>query len=804
MTSAQVPENQTVYRFGDCELDTGFRELRRRGVVVEVQRKVFDLLIFLAQNRDRAVDKDEIQQAVWPGVIVTETALTRAIMKARRAVGDDADQQAVIRTVHGHGYRFVAEVGQGGERADQGERSEPAPATGTLDEAPGAGDGGQAAGGRGRAAAVVAGVLLLALAAGIAGWLSREPARADAEFRVAVLPVEDQTGDPELAWARLGLMGLITQMLRSMGVATVPARDVLALAEMDEPIPDLEERLRKVYGTTHVAAARMERGAGLYRLSYAVTDADGRVRRRTLVGNDAARLGRDLGRDLVVDLVGRGLGRGAPSRVSADPFVNEAYARGLSLQLEGRAAEAQPLFRLAMEQAPGAFWPRYEFAIAERNLGRHASAKPLLEQLVAQAATADDALAEASALNALGILLWREGDPGSAERTWSRGLEVAARAGDLQLQSAMLVNSAFIARDRGDNQLARQRLERSLELDRAAGVTGASGTTWNTLATVAMREGRVDEAETHLVAAIDSFRMIGDRRFEAAALNNLGAVRRKQGRWDDARDLRRASLEIRESIGDLRGKASSLSAIAADDLAAGRLARARRGATEARELARETSAAFTEAMATVVLGEVALLRGDTAQAREHFREARRLLERIEDHPEVLARDLDEARVLAAEGDAGQAVALATTVVEDCREHDFRPQLVQALKVLGEVRTQAGDEEGAATAFGESLELARQTRDPSLQAEAAAGLATLLLDRGAVAEAEPLVAVAARHQPMAADSLRLQSRLAAAHGDAPRALELLGEAREAAGERWSADDEAAFDRLRADLAATGGT
>jgi tetratricopeptide (TPR) repeat protein len=160
-------------------------------------------------------------------------------------------------------------------------------------------------------------------------------------------------------------------------------------------------------------------------------------------------------------------------------------------------------------------------------------------------------------------------------------------------------------------------------------------------------------------------------------------------------------------------------------------------------------------------------------------------------------------VLAAEGHDGEALALATTVVEACRERDFRLQLARGLRVLGELRRQAGDEEGAATAFGESLEEARRFRDPSLEGEAAVGLAALLLDQGAVAEAEPLVAVAARYRPMAADSLRLQSRLAAAHGDAPRALELLGEARDAAGERWSEDDEAAFDRLRADLAATGG-
>ena len=75
-----------------------------------MEPKAFDLLVYLANHRDRAVGKDELQDTVWPGAIVTETALTRCVMKARRAVGDDRETQKIIRTVHGHGYQFVAEL----------------------------------------------------------------------------------------------------------------------------------------------------------------------------------------------------------------------------------------------------------------------------------------------------------------------------------------------------------------------------------------------------------------------------------------------------------------------------------------------------------------------------------------------------------------------------------------------------------------------------------------------------------------------------------------------------------------------
>jgi pimeloyl-ACP methyl ester carboxylesterase/DNA-binding winged helix-turn-helix (wHTH) protein len=104
---------QGIYRFGRCMLDSRSRELRRDGRAVPVEHRAFDLLLYLIEHRERAVSKDELQNAVWPGMILTESALTRCVMKARRAAGDDPSRQEVIKTIHGHGYRFVAtlEVG---------------------------------------------------------------------------------------------------------------------------------------------------------------------------------------------------------------------------------------------------------------------------------------------------------------------------------------------------------------------------------------------------------------------------------------------------------------------------------------------------------------------------------------------------------------------------------------------------------------------------------------------------------------------------------------------------------------------
>jgi TolB-like protein/Flp pilus assembly protein TadD len=100
------------FAFADCELDLPRQELRRAGEVVHIEPQVFDLLVFLIQNQDRIVSKDEILEAVWHGRIVSEAALSSRINAARKAVGDNGHDQGLIRTFHKRGFRFVAEAAE--------------------------------------------------------------------------------------------------------------------------------------------------------------------------------------------------------------------------------------------------------------------------------------------------------------------------------------------------------------------------------------------------------------------------------------------------------------------------------------------------------------------------------------------------------------------------------------------------------------------------------------------------------------------------------------------------------------------
>ncbi len=98
------------FLFGDHTLDDDLRELRRGEEPIAVEPQVFDLLIYLVQNRDRVVSKDDLIASVWGGRIVSDSTLTSRINAARKAVGDSGGEQKLIRTIARKGLRFVGDV----------------------------------------------------------------------------------------------------------------------------------------------------------------------------------------------------------------------------------------------------------------------------------------------------------------------------------------------------------------------------------------------------------------------------------------------------------------------------------------------------------------------------------------------------------------------------------------------------------------------------------------------------------------------------------------------------------------------
>jgi pimeloyl-ACP methyl ester carboxylesterase len=102
-----------LFSFKDFALDAERRELRARGTIVPIEPQVFDLLIYLIQNRDRVVSKDDLIASVWGGRIVSDSTLDSRINAVRKAIGDSGNQQELVRTIPRKGVRFVGDVQQG-------------------------------------------------------------------------------------------------------------------------------------------------------------------------------------------------------------------------------------------------------------------------------------------------------------------------------------------------------------------------------------------------------------------------------------------------------------------------------------------------------------------------------------------------------------------------------------------------------------------------------------------------------------------------------------------------------------------
>jgi DNA-binding winged helix-turn-helix (wHTH) protein len=99
-----------IYRFLDYSLDDKLFEIRHGNRLVRLERRIFDLVLYLLRNRGRIVSKSELLGHVWQGRRVSQASVTVALTAARRALDDTFGLPRVIQTHRGRGYRFIAEV----------------------------------------------------------------------------------------------------------------------------------------------------------------------------------------------------------------------------------------------------------------------------------------------------------------------------------------------------------------------------------------------------------------------------------------------------------------------------------------------------------------------------------------------------------------------------------------------------------------------------------------------------------------------------------------------------------------------
>ncbi len=226
-----------LYRFGPFEIDPQRRTLSCHESPIPLTPKTFDVLLFLAQNSNRLITKEELLQAVWGDTFVEEGNLKQYISHLRKALADNSEDNRLIVTITRKGYQFTANVVLA-EAADIPKRNADQVLTLGVSTPEIAVDG--KAGNespraqaltvlesskvstviprpwsRWRIAAVLGAVAVVLLIAGYISWRFRAASPRSEKIMLAVLPFQNLTGDPKEEYLADGLTEeMIAQLSR--------------------------------------------------------------------------------------------------------------------------------------------------------------------------------------------------------------------------------------------------------------------------------------------------------------------------------------------------------------------------------------------------------------------------------------------------------------------------------------------------------------------------------------------------------------------------------------------------------------
>ena len=340
-----------VYRFGDFLADPEMWRLSRGGQEIHLEPVVLKLLIYLIANRGRLVTRRELMDTVWGDTVISESALTKAAARLRKALGDDSATHRYLETVRSQGYRFVANVEEI-EHADQ------------PDLPPG----------KARAATVrrrmIAGtVAIVTLIALVVFWLRMpqdENPQAEVIRSLAVLPLSNLTGDPGQEYFVDGLQDiLITELSQLPGLRVTSRQSTKRYRNSQLPTADIAGEL----GVDALVEGSLLRIGSKIEVTVQLIDGRSdehlwaeRYRRETpyvfnLIADMANAIGAEIGATTVSPGVG-GLGHELTGPV--DPRAIDAYALG-TMHLDTFTRDG---VRSAIEQLETAVAIEPKFALA--------------------------------------------------------------------------------------------------------------------------------------------------------------------------------------------------------------------------------------------------------------------------------------------------------------------------------------------------------------------------------------------------------------------------------------------------------
>jgi TolB-like protein/DNA-binding winged helix-turn-helix (wHTH) protein/Tfp pilus assembly protein PilF len=334
--SVVLPE---VFWVGEYRIHPGENQVRCEAGSIQVEPKVMSLLVYLARNAGSTIAREQLFEAVWPGVVVTDDTLTQAVAKLRKAFGDDARNPRYIQTVPKGGYRLCAAVR-------------------FASDAPAVSRAGAAY--RWRYFFIAALIVAFGIAAVFTGidWSDLRPAPAprlavDGLPTLTVQPLQMLGEDQSQAYLAQGLTyDLITDLSKLSGLMVIGSRSIMGV----KPDPS------KTHGARYLVQGEVQRIGDQVRVLIHLVDAQSgeqiwSERFRQSAG-DLFQLQEEISRQIVSALslvVNEEEKRRLARPYTLNTRAYEAFVRGQSLLLVRREAEnerARQLFRQAIDLDP--------------------------------------------------------------------------------------------------------------------------------------------------------------------------------------------------------------------------------------------------------------------------------------------------------------------------------------------------------------------------------------------------------------------------------------------------------------------
>jgi DNA-binding winged helix-turn-helix (wHTH) protein/tetratricopeptide (TPR) repeat protein len=701
------------YRFGAFRLDTGKRELWRDATEVPLQLKVFDCLAYLVEHRDRAVGRDELIGWVWGRADVTDNVLGQIIGRARHAVGDNGEDQRVIRTVLRFGYRWVAPVEVSDtappendapdaavtagaptndtsavERATTAVAHAPAPAApaspaiACADAAPAApaspaiacADAAPIATAspvRRRwtrhAGVLVAGVLVAAMLLVAMTWGARHArdsaVSASAASVAVVLPVIVDAGGSN-TWIRLGVMDLIAERLREAGQPVTPSDSVVALARgFVAPTPTAAEitSIAEITGAAWVFGARAELARGRWQVS--LHNLHGRPVSAQAEDVDVLAAARAAADRLLAEI-----GLEPPdAAVARDAGLATLVQRARAAILANQLEEARAVLDGAGDRGARPE-VRYQRAQIELIAGRFEPARAAFAAL-ADSLTGGEPIPRGEALYGLGVSFMRQSRYDEADRA----------LGD----AVGLLDGRHEPRARA-------------VLGRVLNVRGGTR----------MEQHRFDLARADLARARVTLDSVGDAVALGSVDNNFGALFTYRGRDADALPFFERAAERARAMRDVATEIRARSNLAEARLAVLDPAAALAGDERIRQLIAKVTDPRLRQFASCQRVLVLFANGRLREARDEVRQLRAKTEELVD-PAMRSFVEGVAAEVAEDDDAAATAARASLAATS----DQQPKYARAWLILVRAELRAGRFDAAGTLASDATAWAERIGEP---------------------------------------------------------------------------------------------